>query len=71
VRVCMPHRFTPREALARIFPSCDLNMYDTKMADRVLVWLDECGYQIVSKDQVTLAPPEPADEDRQRAPELH
>ena len=69
VRVCMPHRLTPREALARIFPGYDLNMYDTKMADRALAWLDECGYQIVPKDQVMLAP-EPAAEDQQRAPEL-
>jgi hypothetical protein len=67
----MPHRLTPREALARIFPGYDRNMYDTKMADRALAWLDECGYQIVPKDQVTLAPPERAAEDQQRAPEVH
>ena len=59
-------RFTPREAVARIFPS-----YDRQMADRAIAWLDQCGYQIVEKDQVSVAPPEPADEDRQLPPEFH
>jgi hypothetical protein len=52
--------------LARVFPSYDRNMYDTKMADRALAWLDQCAYQIVSKDQVTLAPPGPAAVHRRR-----
>jgi hypothetical protein len=40
------------------------------MADRLLRWLDDCGYQIVEKDSVPLSP-EPADEERQRTPEFH
>lgn len=67
----MSHRLTSREALARLFPSNDRNMYDLTMADRAIAWLDKCGYQIVPKDQVTLAPPEPAAEEQQRAPEFH
>ncbi len=33
-------KLTPREAVARIFPT-----YDRQMADRAIAWLDECGYQ--------------------------
>jgi len=59
-------KMTPREAIARIFPVHDRQ----EMADRVMAWLDHCGYQIVDKDQVSIVPPEPADEDRQRPPEF-
>jgi hypothetical protein len=45
-------------------------MYNTAMADRLLRWLDECGYQIVEKDSSPLSP-EAADEERQRTPEFH
>jgi hypothetical protein len=54
----------------RAFPSYDAAMYNTAMADRLLRWLDDCGYQIVEKDSVQLSP-EPADEERQRTPEFH
>jgi hypothetical protein len=55
----MPRRLTARDALSRVFPSYDQTMYNRELADRAIAWLDECGYQIVPKDQVTLAPPEP------------
>ncbi|MET4426681.1 hypothetical protein [Bradyrhizobium sp. RT3a] len=57
-------KMTPREAVARIFPS-----HDRQMADRAIAWLDQCGYQIVEK--VSVVPPESADEDRPRTPEFH
>jgi hypothetical protein len=59
-------RMTPREAVARIFPVHDRR----EMADRVIAWLDHCGYQIVDKDQVSIVPPEPADEVQQRIQKL-
>lgn len=61
-------KLTQREAVARALPT-----YDRAMADRLIAWLDECGYQIVAKDRVTLAPPEPAGDKRhgQRTPEFH
>jgi hypothetical protein len=59
-------KLTQREAVARALPT-----YDRAMADRLIAWLNECGYQIVEKDGVTLAPPEPADDKRQRAQEYH
>jgi hypothetical protein len=37
-------KLTPREAVARSYPSWDLGM-----ADRLIAWLDHCGYQIVEK----------------------
>jgi hypothetical protein len=57
----MPDRFSPREALARAFPSYGPEMYDTKMADRANAWLDRCGYQIVEKDNVSVVPPDPVE----------
>jgi hypothetical protein len=59
-------KLTPREALARVFPS-----YDRAMADRVIAWLDHCGYQIVEKDQVSVVPPDPADTDHRQEPAVH
>jgi hypothetical protein len=53
-------RMTPREAVARIFPVHDRR----EMADRLIAWLDHCGYQIVDKDQVSIVPPAAADEDQ-------
>ena len=61
----MAKKMTPREAVARIFP-----VHDRQMADRVMAWLDHCGYQIVDKAQVSVVPPVPADEDQQRTPEF-
>jgi hypothetical protein len=60
-------KLTSREAVARVFPS-----YDLEMADRVITWLDRCGYQIVEKDQVSVVPPDPASQDHlQDEPALH
>ncbi len=54
-------KFTPREAIARAFPS-----YDRSMADRLIAWLDECGYEIVEKDhEPSVAPSLPADDTRE------
>jgi hypothetical protein len=51
-------KLTPREAVARAFPS-----YDRAMADRLITWLDHCGYQIVEKDHVSVVPPNPSEEE--------
>ena len=40
----MAHKLTPRQAIARSFPT-----YDNAMADRLIAWLDHCGYAIVEK----------------------
>jgi hypothetical protein len=40
----MAHKLTPRQAIARSFPT-----WDHAMADRLIAWLDHCGYQIVEK----------------------
>jgi hypothetical protein len=39
-------KLSPREAIARSYPSWDLTM-----ADRLITWLDQCGYQIVEKSE--------------------
>jgi hypothetical protein len=59
-------KLTPREAVARALPS-----YDRKMADRLIAWLDECGYQIVEKDQVSVVPLDPADKEPRDETALH
>jgi hypothetical protein len=46
-------KVSPKEAVARVFPS-----YDQAMATRVIAWLDRCGYQIVEKE-VSVVPPDP------------
>ena len=43
-------KFTVCEAIARSYPTWD---YD--MADRLIAWLDHCGYEIVEKKQRSLA----------------
>jgi hypothetical protein len=65
----MTHRLSA--ALSRLFPSNNQSIYSGEMADRAIAWLAECGYQIVPKDQVMLAPAVPATEELQRSPELH
>jgi hypothetical protein len=40
----MSRKLTPRQAIARSFPTWDL-----AMADRLIKWLDHCGYEIVEK----------------------
>jgi hypothetical protein len=59
-------KLSPKEAVARVFPS-----YDQAMANRVIAWLDQCGYQIVEKDQVSVVPPDSTDAEHQRELELH
>ncbi len=48
-------RLSVREAVARSYPG-----WDRAMADRLLAWLDRCGYVVVEKDrgfaEATLAP---------------
>lgn len=41
----MSRKLTPRQVIARSYPS-----WDYAMADRLIAWLDECGYEIVEKD---------------------
>jgi hypothetical protein len=67
----VPHRLSALEAMSRLFPSNNQSMYNREMADRAIAWLAECGYRIVPTDQATLAPAEPATEERQRASEFH
>lgn len=62
----MSKRLSAREALARAFPGYGPEMYDTKMADRAIAWLDRCGYEIVEKHQASLVPPDPVDADARR-----
>ncbi|NPU13084.1 MULTISPECIES: hypothetical protein [Bradyrhizobium] len=40
----MAKTMTVREVIARSYPS-----WDYAMADRLIAWLDHCGYQIVEK----------------------
>jgi hypothetical protein len=61
-------KFSPREAIARALPSYGRQLYDLQKADRLIAWLDECGYQIVEKDQVSVVPPNPADTERRQEP---
>lgn len=42
----MSRKFTPRQVIARSYPT-----WDYAMADRLIAWLDDCGYQIVEKEQ--------------------
>jgi hypothetical protein len=41
----MSRKLTPRQVIARSYPS-----WDYAMADRLIAWLDDCGYEIVEKD---------------------
>ena len=52
-------RFSVREVIARSYPT-----WDHAMADRLIAWLDECGYQIVEKQctEATLVPSAPDSE---------
>jgi hypothetical protein len=40
-------KLSPREVIARSYPTWDL-----AMADRLIAWLDDKGYQIVEKPQL-------------------
>jgi hypothetical protein len=55
-------KLTAREVIARSYPTWDL-----AMADRLIAWLDDKGYQIVEKPQaeVSLVPSASAHEHSQ------
>jgi hypothetical protein len=40
----MSRKLTPRQVIARSYPT-----WDYGMADRLMAWLDDCGYEIVEK----------------------
>lgn len=40
----MSRNLSPRQVIARSYPT-----WDYAMADRLIEWLDDCGYQIVAK----------------------
>ena len=42
----MSRKLTPRQAIARSYPA-----WDHAMADRLIAWLDHCGYEIVEKNK--------------------
>jgi hypothetical protein len=50
-------KLSARDAIARSYPT-----WDPAMADRLIAWLDYCGYAVVEKDpdhsEATLAPAE-------------
>jgi hypothetical protein len=56
----MSRKLTPRQVIARSYPT-----WDYAMADRVIAWLAECGYEITAKEAVescgTLMSPVSAD----------
>jgi hypothetical protein len=58
-------QFTIHEAVARCFPT-SLG-YDQKAADRLIKWLESCGYEIRPIEQAPLVP-EPSDRDRLSVP---
>lgn len=43
----MSRKLTPRQAIARSYPT-----WDYAMADRLIAWLDHCGYEIVEKSRL-------------------
>jgi hypothetical protein len=43
----MSHKLTPRQVIARSYPT-----WDYAMADRLIAWLADCGYEIIKKDGV-------------------
>ena len=54
----MTRKLTPRQVIARSYPS-----WDYAMADRLIAWLDACGYEIVERGSqhtdASLVPTEP------------
>jgi hypothetical protein len=52
-------KLSAREVIARSYPT-----WDYAMADRLIAWLNECGYQIVEKQHAdaTLVPSAPDSE---------
>jgi hypothetical protein len=47
-------QFTIHEAVARCFPTS--HGYDRKAADRVIKWLESCGYEIGPIEHASLVP---------------
>ncbi|WP_257165157.1 hypothetical protein [Bradyrhizobium sp. SRS-191] len=43
----MSRKLTPRQVIARSYPT-----WDYAMADRLIAWLEDCGYEIVEKEAV-------------------
>ncbi|MGJ5181575.1 hypothetical protein ACQR16_32585 [Bradyrhizobium oligotrophicum] len=43
----MSRKLTPRQVIARSYPT-----WDYAMADRLIAWLEDCGYEIVEKGAV-------------------
>ena len=60
--IVMSRKLTPRQVIARSYPT-----WDYAMADRMIAWLAECGYEITAKEAVEphqmLASPASADQD--------
>jgi hypothetical protein len=58
-------KFSARDVIARSYPT-----WDKAMADRLIAWLDHCGYAIVEKDngheEATLVPAHERPADRRR-----
>ncbi len=48
----MARKLSIREVIARSYPS-----WDYAMADRLIAWLDHCGYEIVEKKPERTAAP--------------
>ena len=46
----MSRKLTPRQVIARSYPT-----WDYAMADRLIAWLQDCGYEIVQKPQAGAA----------------
>jgi hypothetical protein len=42
----MSRKLTPRQVIARSYPT-----WDYAMADRLIAWLEDCGYEVVKKAQ--------------------
>lgn len=42
----MSRKLTPRQVIARSYPT-----WDYAMADRLIAWLQDCGYEIVQKPE--------------------
>lgn len=46
----MSRKLTPRQVIARSYPT-----WDYAMADRLIAWLQDCGYEIVQKAKAETA----------------
>ena len=66
----MSRKLTPRQVIARSYPT-----WDYAMADRLIAWLDDCGYEIVEKssahEHASLVPSESEDRDHVKLEPAH